>query len=136
MSVRLHMKSMFPFLLLPPYVHNPDSVLVPFPSLPAPGKGLPLLSISDLVHVTQFSMSSGAYNLAIDATATVVNPVPLAITITAPLPFVVWIPHHHTPITPYSARLCDMRTFHPQLPEHHALPSWWRSPGPPPLWCR
>ena len=43
-------------------------------------------------------MSFGAYNLAIDATATIVNPVPLAITITAPLPFIVWIPPHHIPL--------------------------------------
>ena len=72
---------------------NPDSFLVPvLPNLPAPGNG-PLPSISDLVHVTQFSVSSGAHNLIIDATATIVNPVPLTITFTAPpLPFVVWIP--------------------------------------------
>jgi hypothetical protein len=49
--------------------------------------------MSDLVHLTQFSMSSGSQNLTIDASATIVNPVPSSVTFTAPpLPLVVWIP--------------------------------------------
>ncbi|KAH9974491.1 hypothetical protein BGW80DRAFT_1559977 [Lactifluus volemus] len=63
------------------------------PSLPAPGDSPPLPSISDLVHLTQISVSSGAENLTLDAKATIFNPIPSTITLTAPpLPFIVWVP--------------------------------------------
>ncbi|KAI9446943.1 hypothetical protein BJY52DRAFT_1314138 [Lactarius psammicola] len=63
------------------------------PNLPAPGDDLPPPSVADLVHLTHFSLTSGAHNLTIDASATIVNPLPSTVTFTAPpLPFIVWIP--------------------------------------------
>ncbi|KAI9507094.1 hypothetical protein F5148DRAFT_1015432 [Russula earlei] len=60
------------------------------PSLPVPGSGR---TISDFVHLTNFSLSSRAHDLIIDAAATMVNPAPSIITFTSPpLPFVIWIP--------------------------------------------
>jgi hypothetical protein len=62
------------------------------PSLPAPGGGQSLPSISDLLHLSHFSLSSGSDNLTIDAMATIVNPAPSFISFTSPpLPFVVWV---------------------------------------------
>jgi len=61
-------------------------------SLPSPGDGQSLPSISDLIHLSRFSLSSSPDNLVIDATATMINPAPSSITFTSPpLPFVVWI---------------------------------------------
>ena len=74
------------------------SYLVPVPAgLPSPGADQPLPSISDLVHLSHFSLSSSHdshdHNLIIDAEATIVNPVPPVITFTSPpLPFVVSVP--------------------------------------------
>lgn len=64
------------------------------PGLPKPGDDQPLPSISDLVHLAHFSLSSSHdHNLIIDAEATIVNPVPPIITFTSPhLPFVVSVP--------------------------------------------
>ncbi|KAH9026620.1 hypothetical protein EDB85DRAFT_165989 [Lactarius pseudohatsudake] len=63
------------------------------PNLPAPGDHLPLPSVADLVHLTHFSLTSGIHNLTIDASATIVNPLPASVSFTAPhFPFVVWIP--------------------------------------------
>jgi hypothetical protein len=63
------------------------------PGLPNPGNDQPLPSISDLVHLTRFSLSSRDPNLIIDAEATIVNPVPPIITSTfPPLPFVISVP--------------------------------------------
>jgi hypothetical protein len=64
------------------------------PGLPNPGDDRPLPSISDLVHLAHFSLSSSHdHNLIIDAEATIVNPVPPVITFTSPpLPFVVSVP--------------------------------------------
>jgi hypothetical protein len=51
-----------------------------------------LPSISDLVHLSRFSLSSGPDSLVIDAAATIANPAPSTITFTSPpLPFVVWL---------------------------------------------
>ncbi|KAI0265341.1 hypothetical protein BC834DRAFT_825103 [Gloeopeniophorella convolvens] len=64
------------------------------PGLPAPGRGLPLPSISDLVYLEQFTISSDADRLTVGAEAFIVNPAPSSISFNAPpLPFVVWIPH-------------------------------------------
>jgi len=71
------------------------SQLVPvLPGLPNPGDDQPLPSISDLVHLAHFSLSSSHdHNLIIDAEATIVNPVPPVIAFTSPpLPFVVSVP--------------------------------------------
>lgn len=64
------------------------------PGLPNPGDDQPLPSISDLVHLAHFTLSSSHdHNLIIDAEATFVNPVPPVITFTSPpLPFVVSVP--------------------------------------------
>ena len=64
------------------------------PGLPNPGDDQPLPSISDLVHLAHFALSSSHdHNLIIDAEATFVNPVPPFITFTSPpLPFVVSVP--------------------------------------------
>ncbi|KAI9438144.1 hypothetical protein H4582DRAFT_1814649 [Lactarius indigo] len=63
------------------------------PNLPAPGDDLPLPSVADLVHLTHFSLTSGAHNLTIDASATVVNPLPASVSFTVPsFPFIIWIP--------------------------------------------
>ncbi|KAF8477715.1 hypothetical protein DFH94DRAFT_755265 [Russula ochroleuca] len=63
------------------------------PNLPNPGDDQPPPSISDLVHLARFSLSSHNHNLIVDAEATFVNPVPPIITLTSPpLPFVVWVP--------------------------------------------
>jgi hypothetical protein len=61
------------------------------PGLPNPGDDQPLPSISDLVHLAHFSLSSSDdHNLVIDAEATIVNPIPPVITFTSPpLPFVI-----------------------------------------------
>ncbi|KAI0251487.1 hypothetical protein BJV78DRAFT_1097164, partial [Lactifluus subvellereus] len=85
------------------------------PNLPASGNGLPISSISDLVHVTQFCMSSGAHNLTIDATVTIV-------TVTPPLwpsrsprllyPSSSGSRPHQTPITLLSACLRHFGIFH------------------------
>ncbi|KAH8990884.1 hypothetical protein EDB92DRAFT_2114867 [Lactarius akahatsu] len=71
-----------------------ESFLVPaLPNLPAPGDDLPLPSVADLVHLTHFSLTSGVHNLTIDASATIVNPLPASVSFTAPhFPFVIWIP--------------------------------------------
>ncbi|KAI0292214.1 hypothetical protein B0F90DRAFT_1646621 [Multifurca ochricompacta] len=63
------------------------------PGLPAPESGLPLPAVSELVHLANFSLTSSSNNLFIDAAATMTNPIPSAITFTAPpLPFIVWTP--------------------------------------------
>lgn len=64
------------------------------PGFPSPGPDQPLPSISDLVHLAHFSLSSSHdHNLVIDAEATIVNPVPPIISFTSPpLPFVVSVP--------------------------------------------
>ena len=92
-TVGLHMKSKSSCLHSSLFCNSSYSPLVPvMPSLPAPGGGQSLPSISDLVHLSHFSLSSGPDNLTIDATATIVNPTPSFITFTSPpLPFVVWI---------------------------------------------
>jgi hypothetical protein len=55
LTVGLRMKSTFTLSLQPSFLNSPDSLLVPvLPSLPAPGDGPPLPSISDLDHLTQF----------------------------------------------------------------------------------
>ena len=92
-TVGLHMKSKSSRLHSPLFCNSSYSPLVPvMPSLPAPGGGRSLPSISDLVHLSRFSLSSSPHNLAIDATATIINPAPSFITFTSPpLPFVVWI---------------------------------------------
>ena len=82
------------------FYYSPDSLIVPaLPSLPAPGgDDLPSLSFADLVHLTHFSLSSGTNNLTIDASATLVNPLPTTVTFTVPsLPFVVRIPSPSDP---------------------------------------
>ena len=71
------------------------SHLVPvLPGLPNPDDGQPLPSISDLVHLSHFSLSSSQdHSLIIDAEATIVNPVPPVISLTSPpLPFIVSVP--------------------------------------------
>ena len=92
-TVGLHMKSKSSCLHSPLFCNSSYSPLVPvMPSLPAPGDGQSLPSISDLVHLSHFSLSSGPDNLSINATATTINPAPSFITFTSPpLPFVVWI---------------------------------------------
>ena len=64
------------------------------PGFPSPGPDQPLPSISDLVHLAHFSLSSSHdHSLVIDAEATIVNPVPPIISFTSPpLPFVVSVP--------------------------------------------
>lgn len=64
------------------------------PGIPSPGDDQPLPSISDLVHLAHFSLSSSHdHNLVIDAEATIINPVPPVIFFTSPpLPFVVSVP--------------------------------------------
>jgi len=66
------------------------------PGFPNRGDDQPLPSISDLVHLAHFSLSSSHdHNLVFDAEATIVNPVPPTLTFTSPpLPFVVWVPLH------------------------------------------
>ena len=59
---------------------------------------MPDLSLSDLVHLSHFSLKSGTHNLTIDALATLVNPLPSTVSFTAPpLPFVIWIPSPSDP---------------------------------------
>jgi len=93
-TVGLHMKSKLSCLRSLLFCDSSYSSLVPvLPGLPAAGGGRSLPSITDLVHLTRFSLSSSPDNLVIDATATMVNPAPSMITFTSPpLPFVVWIP--------------------------------------------
>lgn len=92
-TVGLHMKSKSSCHHSPLFCNSSYSPLVPvMRSLPAPGGGRSLPSISDLVHLSHFSVSSSPDNLAIDATATITNPAPSFMTFTSPpLPFVVWI---------------------------------------------
>ena len=92
-SVGLHMKSKSSYLPSPLFCNSSYSSLVPAPpGLPVPGGGRSLPSISDLVHLTRFSLSSSSDNLIIDAAATIVNPAPSFMTFTSPpLPFIVWI---------------------------------------------
>ena len=92
-TVGLHMKSKSSCLDSLLFCNSSYSPLVPvMRSLPSPGGGQSLPSISDLVHLSRFSISSSPDNLAIDATATMINPAPSFITFTSPpLPFVVWI---------------------------------------------
>ncbi len=94
LTVGLNVKSKFGHSPIYRYRDGSHSLLVPIlRGLPSPGDDQPPPSISDLVHLAYFSLSSRDHNLIIDAEATIVNPVPSIITFTSPpLPFVVSVP--------------------------------------------
>ncbi|KAF9477671.1 hypothetical protein BDN70DRAFT_861510 [Pholiota conissans] len=65
----------------------------PIPGLPHPGKHLPLPSLSSLITLKSFNISSTPTQLNIDATASIFNPAPTSLSLSAPsLSFIVSLP--------------------------------------------
>ncbi|KAH9956370.1 hypothetical protein BC827DRAFT_1139612 [Russula dissimulans] len=87
------------------------------PGLPPPGNDRALPSISDLVHLANFSVSSRDHNLIIDAEATFVNPAPSFITFTSPpLPFLIWVNATGDSLVPVADVTADPFTLtHPNI---------------------
>ncbi|KAF8153282.1 hypothetical protein B0H34DRAFT_800501 [Crassisporium funariophilum] len=63
------------------------------PGFPHPGRHAPLPSVSDVITLKSFNISSGYDNLVLRASASVVNPAPMSFNISVPsLPFTISIP--------------------------------------------
>lgn len=65
----------------------------PIPGIPAPGPNTPFPSVSELVTLQTFSISTKSNDLVLKARATVIDPAPTTINFTSPeIPFVIHLP--------------------------------------------
>ena len=70
-----------------------QSVVPPLPGLPLPGPNAPFPSISDLITLEKFGVSSELETISLYAQATAVDPLPLSFNFTSPaLPFIISLP--------------------------------------------
>ena len=131
--VRIHMESTLIFFPLSPFLYSPDNLLIPVLPILLPWRRSAPPSISDLVHLAQFFITSRACNLTIGTTATISNAVPSIITFT-PLPSSINhldsppTRHNNSPIPLY---LRHFRSFHSHPPRHHLLPTRQHLPCSP-----
>ncbi|RDB17180.1 hypothetical protein Hypma_001825 [Hypsizygus marmoreus] len=73
----------------------------PLPGLPQPGRNDPIPSVEDLITLTSFSVSSEPANLALRASATVINPAPPTFNLKTPsIPFIVSLISSNSSIKP------------------------------------
>ncbi|KAL5478543.1 hypothetical protein ACEPAI_2727 [Sanghuangporus weigelae] len=73
----------------------PSRIKVPeLPGLPLPGKGTPFSGLSDLVTLESFNISSTNRSVSINATASVIDPLPISL-------------HMRVPSVPFSVSLSD-----------------------------
>ncbi|KAG2095708.1 uncharacterized protein F5147DRAFT_717932 [Suillus discolor] len=91
--------------------------LPPIPGLPTPGKDVPLPSISQLITLQSFGVESEAKDVTVHALATVVNPVPPIINLTAPsLPFIISLPsENHSLVPMVSVHTDPFMLTHPNI---------------------
>ena len=112
------MESAFIFLPLPSFLYSPDDHLIPILSILRPLRRSVPPSISDVIHLTQFLITSRAHNLTAGAAA-IVNPVPLIITLTAPPPSISCLdslPIRHNSFIPLASVGSDPFTIaHPNI---------------------
>ncbi|CAA7263313.1 unnamed protein product [Cyclocybe aegerita] len=85
------------------------------PGFPPPGRNVPFPSVPDLVKLQSFRVASEDGQLALNATATVVNPVPADFVLSVPsLPFVISLPHK-PPIDLASVSTKPFRLAYPKV---------------------
>ncbi|KAG1859244.1 hypothetical protein F4604DRAFT_1658780 [Suillus subluteus] len=91
--------------------------LPPIPGLPIPGKDVPLPSVSQLITLQSFGVESEAKDVTVHALATVVNPVPPIMNLTAPsLPFIISLPGKNHSSVPIASVHTDPFTLtHPNI---------------------
>ncbi|OAX35552.1 hypothetical protein K503DRAFT_722825 [Rhizopogon vinicolor AM-OR11-026] len=91
--------------------------LPPIPGLPTPGNGVPLPSVSQLVTLRSFGVESESKNVTVHALATLINPVPSIVDLTAPsIPFSVSLPGEDNSIVPVASVHTDPFTLtHPNI---------------------
>ncbi|KAG1778737.1 hypothetical protein EV702DRAFT_1025847 [Suillus placidus] len=91
--------------------------LPPIPGLPIPGEDVPLPSISQLITLQSFSVESEAKDVTVHALATVINPVPSIMDLTAPsLPFMISLPsENHSSIPIASVHTDPFALTHPNI---------------------
>ncbi|GBE83381.1 hypothetical protein BKA93DRAFT_848176 [Sparassis latifolia] len=83
------------------------------PGLPPPGHNNPFPTLSELVTLQRFSITSANDTLSVDATATVVDPVPVpfAFNFTVPaMPFVISLPFVNASTVSTSVRVATVNT--------------------------
>ncbi|KAG7093681.1 hypothetical protein E1B28_007339 [Marasmius oreades] len=87
------------------------------PGLPHPGRNTPFPSISELITLCTFNLSTSADNLLIEAAATVIDPAPLNFDLNAPsLPFIVSLPSESfTPAHVASVKTKPFSLTHPNI---------------------
>ncbi|KAG2159271.1 uncharacterized protein EDB93DRAFT_1334085, partial [Suillus bovinus] len=91
--------------------------LPPIPGLPTPGKDVPLPSISQLITLQSFSVESEAKDVTVHALATVINPVPPTMNLSAPsLPFIISLPsENHSSVPIASVHTNPFTLTHPNI---------------------
>ncbi|KAF8812840.1 hypothetical protein BYT27DRAFT_7159005 [Phlegmacium glaucopus] len=89
-----------------------------FSGFPHPGHNVPFPSASDLITLKSFDVFSNSNTLALQATASVVNPAPPSFNLTVPsLPFTISIPdkRDNTPISVASVSTSPFGLTHPNI---------------------
>ncbi|KAG2135980.1 hypothetical protein DEU56DRAFT_871544 [Suillus clintonianus] len=91
--------------------------LPPIPGLPTPGEDVPLPSVSQLITLQSFGVESEAKDVTVHALATVINPVPSIMNLTAPsLPFIISLPgENHSSVPVASVHTDPFTLTHPNI---------------------
>ncbi|KAG0703538.1 hypothetical protein DFH29DRAFT_435917 [Suillus ampliporus] len=89
----------------------------PIPGLPTPGEDVPLPPVSQLITLQSFDLESEAENVTVHALATVINPVPSIMNLTAPsLPFIISLPgENHSSVPVASVHTDPFTLTHPNV---------------------
>ncbi|KAG1738884.1 uncharacterized protein EDB91DRAFT_1054199 [Suillus paluster] len=96
---------------------NLSTKLPLIPGLPTPGEGVSLPPVSQLITIQSFGVKSEANDVTVHAPATVIDPVPSIIDLTAPsLPFIIFLPGENHSSVPVALVHSDpFKLTHPNI---------------------